>query len=129
MRISDWSSDVCSSDLDGDGRPADAGAEVGDAATVELLVEAGHRGQPRLDEVVGEGGTVDPALPVAEVGAIALVGHASAGAVGGRHLVEHAGDADQHRRERRYVVAVRSEERRVGKECVSTCRSRWSPYH
>src|SRR3546814_9912491 len=26
-------------------------------------------------------------------------------------------------------VAIRSEERRVGKECVSTCRSRWSPYH
>src|SRR3546814_14550201 len=25
--------------------------------------------------------------------------------------------------------ADRSEERRVGKECVSTCRSRWSPYH
>src|SRR3546814_11161686 len=25
--------------------------------------------------------------------------------------------------------ALRSEERRVGKECVSTCRSRWSPYH
>src|SRR3546814_1652001 len=25
--------------------------------------------------------------------------------------------------------AQRSEERRVGKECVSTCRSRWSPYH
>src|SRR3546814_3846875 len=25
--------------------------------------------------------------------------------------------------------AIRSEERRVGKECVSTCRSRWSPYH
>src|SRR3546814_14706444 len=25
--------------------------------------------------------------------------------------------------------SVRSEERRVGKECVSTCRSRWSPYH
>src|SRR3546814_5260597 len=24
---------------------------------------------------------------------------------------------------------VRSEERRVGKECVSTCRSRWTPYH
>ena len=29
-------------------------------------------------------------------------------------------DADSH---------YRSEERRVGKECVSTCRSRWSPYH
>src|SRR3546814_17463654 len=26
-------------------------------------------------------------------------------------------------------LAARSEERRVGKECVSTCRSRWSPYH
>src|SRR3546814_17236319 len=36
--------------------------------------------------------------------------------------------------EARYVVetiesALRSAERRVGKECVSTCRSRWSPYH
>src|SRR3546814_18499983 len=28
-----------------------------------------------------------------------------------------------------YFVIARSEERRVGKECVSTCRSRWSPYH
>src|SRR3546814_16040732 len=27
------------------------------------------------------------------------------------------------------IIDVRSEERRVGKECVSTCRSRWSPYH
>src|SRR3546814_19488224 len=27
------------------------------------------------------------------------------------------------------IPALRSEERRVGKECVSTCRSRWSPYH
>src|SRR3546814_2482657 len=26
-------------------------------------------------------------------------------------------------------ILGRSEERRVGKECVSTCRSRWSPYH
>src|SRR3546814_2947360 len=29
----------------------------------------------------------------------------------------------------KYCVSGRSEERRVGKECVSTCRSRWSPYH
>src|SRR3546814_11800246 len=28
-----------------------------------------------------------------------------------------------------YALDRRSEERRVGKECVSTCRSRWSPYH
>ena len=27
------------------------------------------------------------------------------------------------------ILCTRSEERRVGKECVSTCRSRWSPYH
>src|SRR3546814_6481078 len=27
------------------------------------------------------------------------------------------------------AFVLRSEERRVGKECVSTCRSRWSPYH
>src|SRR3546814_4911398 len=31
--------------------------------------------------------------------------------------------------EQRLQVDARSEERRVGKECVSTCRSRWSPYH
>src|SRR3546814_5790023 len=30
---------------------------------------------------------------------------------------------------RRAIVGTRSEERRVGKECVSKCRSRWSPYH
>ena len=29
----------------------------------------------------------------------------------------------------RTVAAIRSEERRVGKECTMTCRSRWSPYH
>src|SRR3546814_11608906 len=29
----------------------------------------------------------------------------------------------------RFLRGFRSEERRVGKECVSTCRSRWSPYH
>src|SRR3546814_8125600 len=36
---------------------------------------------------------------------------------GGRHVLEF------------YEGLLRSEERRVGKECVSTCRSRWSPYH
>src|SRR3546814_13146319 len=30
---------------------------------------------------------------------------------------------------RRNIIVTRSEERRVGKECVSTCRSRWSPDH
>src|SRR3546814_15274481 len=36
--------------------------------------------------------------------------------------------ASADRRNHRADVADRSEERRVGKECVSTCRSRWSPY-
>src|SRR3546814_14757442 len=31
--------------------------------------------------------------------------------------------------EQGFEAGLRSEERRVGKECVSTCRSRWSPYH
>src|SRR3546814_12922191 len=35
----------------------------------------------------------------------------------------------QHRDGRARHAVGRSEERRVGKECVSTCRSRWSPYH
>ena len=29
----------------------------------------------------------------------------------------------------RYIIGHRSEERRVGKECLRLCRSRWSPYH
>src|SRR3546814_12196467 len=38
---------------------------------------------------------------------------------GGRHQITRSADAS----------IVRSEERRGGKECVSTCRSRWSAYH
>src|SRR3546814_5214876 len=36
---------------------------------------------------------------------------------------------DQQWRGCNHLLRPRSEERRVGKECVSTCRSRWSPYH
>src|SRR3546814_1544375 len=36
---------------------------------------------------------------------------------------------DHDDRMERICAGLRSEERRVGKECVSTCRSRWSPYH
>src|SRR3546814_18059296 len=39
-------------------------------------------------------------------------------------LVREAQDAG-----RRYINVARSEERRVGTECVSTCRTRWWPYH
>src|SRR3546814_17382353 len=46
---------------------------------------------------------------------------------GGPHAVKYGATRDNVLG----LVAVtgRSEERRVGKECVSTCRSRWSPYH
>src|SRR3546814_18353408 len=93
MRISDWSSDVFSSDL--------AGGLFRAAAEQELLhfgFEEGAvlRVQRREPVLVDQHGLVrQPRCPagLADVG-------------------EHA---------------LRSEERRVGKECVRTCRSRWSP--
>src|SRR3546814_13643043 len=44
----------------------------------------------------------------------------------GKPLDIHAVFEDKHDR---WVRLTRSEERRVGKECVRTCRSRWSQYH
>src|SRR3546814_9185013 len=86
MRISDWSSDVCSSDLDG------LGADV----------------QPDQAAAMGQG--------FAE-------GRAVGGEDGHAYFFRNAAS--------RCLASsrTRSEERRVGKECVSTCRSRWSPYH
>src|SRR3546814_6843344 len=85
MRSSDWSSDVCSSDL------VAVAAEVqnGNLDPAALI-----RQDPREMRV----------RSIAEITECHLLGcwHFGAG---------------------------RSEERRVGKECVSTCRSRWSPYH
>src|SRR3546814_881302 len=46
-----------------------------------------------------------------------------------RHYGGLTGLNKQEMREKVGAEQVRSEERRVGKECVSTCRSRWSPYH
>src|SRR3546814_3200464 len=89
MRISDWSSDVCSSDL-----PVTLGLGIAREILVLLV---------KLRRVA--------ARTVAD--AIALIGPALAG------LWPLAATA----------APARSEERRVGKECVSTCRSRWSPYH
>src|SRR3546814_5601939 len=87
MRISDWSSDVCSSDLDF-GLVAD---DVGHVAVIRM-----------------QGDTDTQAL----------------GRFGTGQWSEQAGEqADQQQAEQ----GARSEERRVGKECVSTCRSRWSP--
>src|SRR3546814_4906469 len=79
MRISDWSSDVCSSDLRF-GLESDRQRLAVGAMFFEI-----HQHQPAREKQV-------------EYRPPALFGR-------------------------------RSEERRVGKECVSTCRSRWSPYH
>src|SRR3546814_2985376 len=92
MRISDWSSDVCSSDLDGAGGAAAAG---GMGETFERRRRIAHAEQRRFHRGLDE----------------SLLDDRRSGAFG-----ECAAD-----------MAVRSDERRVGKECVSTCRSAWSP--
>src|SRR3546814_15467915 len=90
MRISDWSSDVCSSDLDAEvalPAPHTAPTAGPQESRVQVLLHLINLAQRK-----GEA----PVLP------------------------EHNDVLER---------LVRSEERRVGKECVSTCRSRWSPYH
>src|SRR3546814_2205416 len=58
------------------------------------------------------------------------------GATGAHHCHTHlahdrldVGEVDVHQARTLHDVGDRSEERRVGKECVSTCRSRWSQDH
>src|SRR3546814_16437644 len=100
MRISDWSSDVCSSDL---------GLDQVEEDVLHVLADvAGLR----------EGGRVrdrerDVEHPREGAGELGLSGTRGADQEDVR-LVE---------------FQVRSAERRVGKECVSQCRSRWSQYH
>src|SRR3546814_5218515 len=93
MRISDWSSDVCSSDLWQGARFLAAETAFNDWILRNF----------------GPVFTISSVLFLALLAAIALSPF-------GRTTI---GGPD----------AKRSEERRVGKECVSTCRSRWSPYH
>src|SRR3546814_18301498 len=101
MRISDWSSDVCSSDLpDAEAHGQRIECDIAPGLVVEgdrnLLFQAVSN---LLDNAIKYGG--------------------DGGAVSVRAV--RTGAATE--------IVVRSEERRVGKECVSTCRSRWSPYH
>src|SRR3546814_19112230 len=98
MRISDWSSDVCSSDLAG------AGSEP-----------AGRRSR---DAAAGDGALARSV----QHHDLQLQRSLSRGVYDRMVLFMNADD----RAER--GLAPRSEERRVGKEGVSTCRSRWSPY-
>src|SRR3546814_14458595 len=101
MRISDWSSDVCSSDLavfrrsPPCGRPSEAKARLS-LATVGQVLDC-LSGLP-IDRWQTEKRT-----------------RGCGGVGGGKRNVLAA------------IARQRSEERRVGKEWVSTCRSRWSP--
>src|SRR3546814_12811262 len=113
MRISDWSSDVCSSDL----RPAlERAPELARIAKADAGADLGDR-------------QVAAAQQFARSLAAHLVVQDAEAAAGGEQLpaqgafcqVQFRGDITQRR--------ARSAERRVGKECVSTCRSRWSPDH
>src|SRR3546814_16986823 len=55
--------------------------------------------------------------------------HIAENAVSELHLIKDKRSDATSRGNRTRYAKRRSEERRVGKECVSTCRSRWSPYH
>src|SRR3546814_15886715 len=114
MRISDWSSDVRSSDLS-QNAPDDSKKMLGAvAANRELLAQYGTVGRM----VVNDAKFTERKRNK-----------------GGDYTHTFARDDLQEevvklfREQRRLGNAKRSEERRVGKECVSTCRSRWSPYH
>src|SRR3546814_13546540 len=106
MRISDWSSDVCSSDL-----PVALPMEVVGHTVLarRRLVEtaAGGRHQPNF------------------------LAHGLRDALRRGRSRHHHVDLGGQRKGRLHVVLQvdRSEERRVGKECVSTCKSSWSPDH
>src|SRR3546814_13149681 len=110
MRISDWSSDVCSSDL----KRTDIDRSQG---ALPHLIAFGDRirvhGLHELDS-----GIARPELFRRTVLSGSFVRDRRIGDEDLRGLV--ATDPAHE---------LRSEERRVGKECVSTCRSRWSPYH
>src|SRR3546814_14972830 len=126
MRISGWSADVCSSDLE-----ARVGARDVDIVETDAAALADRRplGRAQAARLVDEQRMVDriahhdvrhhhilhgAAVDDADQDAAARF----AGAVGNQYVAETA-----------VGFGTRSEERRVGKECVSTCRSRGSPYH
>src|SRR3546814_18363613 len=103
MRISDWSSDVCSSDLGGFGA-----CLMSEPEQVAAAVRA-MRGATSLPVTVKHRIGVDDSDEYAFMR---------------RFVATVAGAGCEV-----FIVHARSEGRRVGKACVSTCRSRWSPYH
>src|SRR3546814_19711880 len=115
MRISDWSSDVCSSDLiivTGTRQTGITAAES--AAPIKIVSQEAMSsvGQPNLNQVLAQ---LVPSFSTAGFGADSaqLTLSSSLRGLNPNHTLV-------------LVYGKRSEERRVGKECVSTCRTRWS---
>src|SRR3546814_14554685 len=92
----------------------------------EVLIITTPQDQPSFQRLLGDGGQWGMALHYAvqpEPGGLAQAYTIGADFVDGKPSALVLGDNIF------YGHGMRSEERRVGKECVSTCRSRWSPYH
>src|SRR3546814_8026997 len=117
MRISDWSSDVCSSDLVPHGWEAGLLFDETTATLFcgDLLTQLGGGAALTGDDIV------DKAIAAEEAFQASALTPATAPTI--RRL------AALRPRTLAVMHGGRSEERRVGKEWVSTCRSRWSPYH
>src|SRR3546814_15559623 len=98
MRISDWSSDVCSSDL-------------------MLEGDAGQTGSASMKTRAAVLHEVGRSRPYAQTRPLAVE----------TLELDPPGEGEVLVRIGAAGLCHRSEERRVGKECVSTCRSRWSP--
>src|SRR3546814_18486860 len=125
MRISDWSSDVCSSDLQV--------RRLASEAPPNILCELRQRGPIAIRS---QPDMAEKDLPACVVELLRVGDFNQFRRLSCRRL-----DLDEPAREGKVVGfakrsrphrnrrADRSEERRVGKECVSTCRSRWAPYH
>src|SRR3546814_20850540 len=118
MRISDWSSDVCSSDLEMLRELDDAAL---DARCADVRARLMRRG---LDEaLVDECFALIREVTGRELG----MRHFAVQLMGGLVMLD-GGLAEMATGEGKTITALlRSEERRVGQEGVSTCRSRWAP--
>src|SRR3546814_14730121 len=114
MRISDWSSDVCSSDLESTVRASDKRVQF---VGLEAYEQAGGVVLRDLFQHDDGGWLQDVAL-LDHLVTEKLPAEAEQVAAEGWKWIEVATE-----------FPYRSDERRVGKECGSTCRSRWSPYH
>src|SRR3546814_11326139 len=109
MRISDWSSDVCSSDLE------KAARDDPDPIGMDFVEESAFDGTMGMGHTLGADHDM-------------ICGHEVIGLTGLDERMTFLSEAQIFLLVEPLRLDARSEERRVGKVCVSTCISRWSPY-